>query len=467
MREAMPKQPTPLQERGDCRIMPDTDPASGNKPCCILDGGSARNSRGAPDAAAARAAKRPHAGAPRPRVTDEITRLEMELSQRQREVDALWERRHVLRARTAAVDIITNQYMAILRLGATLQQQQQQQQGDADGPPPLAPEPLIEWQTHYRQLATELAASGLPLAEPTPDADLEELGWSPAAAAATARTMGVDLTLEGLRRKIREFTERTGHLSLKARPGSTYPNADAVRRRVESERASLLEFCALLVVCGGGAACSELLLTAMDAPPGAPREPPPSSPEWMQWLARQLALDPGQDDLVFATLQSLSARQAPVQDLQERLLHECSEAAPPISIRAIADGYACCCGAAAGCAACCGGGGGDEGPERVLEELVAQLSAGLNTYQLIAVVYMLSVYGTIFRSDQFAGYLLCAWPYMPSLSGLRGALGNLRAARRGAGGSGGGAAGSGSGGGAAGSGGGAETEAAGPTPMQT
>ncbi|KAI8467495.1 MAG: hypothetical protein J3K34DRAFT_33848 [Monoraphidium minutum] len=203
-----------------------------------------------------------------------------------------------MRTHSDSADIITNQYMAILRLGATLQQQQQQQQqqqGDADGPPPLAPEPSIEWQTHYRQLATELAARGLPLAEPTPDADLEELGWSPAAAAATVAAAesagGMDLTLEGLRRKIREFTERTGHLAIKARPGSTYPGADAVRRSIAEEVASLLEYCVILIICGNWSACSEVMLTAMDAPPGAPREPPPSSPEWMQWLARQLALD--------------------------------------------------------------------------------------------------------------------------------------------------------------------------------
>lgn len=63
---------------------------------------------------------------------------------------------------------------------------------------------------------------------------------------------------------------------------------------------------------------------------------------------------------------------------------------------------------------------------------------------------MLSVYGTILRPDQFAGLMLNAWPFAPTLSGLRSSLQLLRA-RRGvqAAGS-GGAGGSGSGGGSVG-----------------
>lgn len=97
--------------------------------------------------------------------------------------------------------------------------------------------------------------------------------------------------------------------------------------------------------------------------------------------------------MVFATLASLAERQAPI--LQQRAA-------------LIAQAGAC-----------------SHLPEE-LEELLPHINACLNTYQIIVCVHMLAVYGSILRADQFAAFFLSAWPFMPSLSGLRQALKTIR-----------------------------------------
>ena len=42
--------------------------------------------------------------------------------------------------------------------------------------------------------------------------------------------------------------------------------------------------------------------------------------------------------------------------------------------------------------------------------------------QLIAGIYALTIYASIFRADQFAAYIIAAWPFCPTLTGLRGAM---------------------------------------------
>lgn len=120
-------------------------------------------------------------------------------------------------------------------------------------------------------------------------------------------------------------------------------------------------------------------LTPQTPSPSAPASPPRA-----------------QEELVYATLESQLQRVAPIQQHRAALIARANECR-------------------------------DE-PE-VLEELLAQINACLRTYQIIAFVHGMSVYGSILRADQMAVYLLSAWPYMPSLSGLFKALQVIRERR--------------------------------------
>lgn len=103
-----------------------------------------------------------------------------------------------------------------------------------------------------------------------------------------------------------------------------------------------------------------------------------------------------QEELVYATFESQQQRLAPIQQHCAALTASANEC--------------------------------HDEPE-VLEELLAQINACLRTYQIIAFVHGMCVYGSILRADQFAAYLLSAWPYMPSLSGLFKALQVIRERR--------------------------------------
>lgn len=355
------------------------------------------------------------------RATEEIERLERTIDKWQQQIGTLVEQHHVLHAKACAAHIAVEQCLALLHLGAVLQQGALRASGcshhcglspdsaasitingaNLQHPSPPASLPawqasLPDWQAHLEQMVEELELSCSGAAAQVPPCS-SRLGWDPAAAAELA--LGANLTTSGLRRAIRDFTRLAGPLYMKARPGSGYSDTEQARRRLEAERARLLQFAALLFTCGDPSPASQVLLTSMDEDGPAPPRPPPSSPSWFQWLVEQLQLEPEQEALLIAALHSLKERQAPVQEQRARLVQECSEDA------------------------------------KVLDEVVAQISAGLHTYQVISGVYMLAVYGTILRADQFARYLLAAWPYMPSLSGLREALEDMRARRQGASGS--------------------------------
>jgi hypothetical protein len=62
-------------------------------------------------------------------------------------------------------------------------------------------------------------------------------------------------------------------------------------------------------------------------------------------------------------------------------------------------------------------------------EAVARLRAMLRVYQVIAGVYALAVYGSVLSPPQLASLLLSAWPWLPSLTGLRIALAAREEAR--------------------------------------
>jgi len=65
----------------------------------------------------------------------------------------------------------------------------------------------------------------------------------------------------------------------------------------------------------------------------------------------------------------------------------------------------------------------------ILDDVLTQITAGLDTYQFCSGVYMLAVYASCLRADQLAVYLCSAWPFMPSLSGLHAALALIRERR--------------------------------------
>jgi hypothetical protein len=177
------------------------------------------------------------------------------------------------------------------------------------------------------------------------------------------------------------------HPCSKARPGSRCPDAAAARDALATARARLLEFSALVVTGPDPSPASEVLLTSMDESE-APRRPAPASPDWMLWLVDQLELDeaqvgwgrawepvrracgsmlpapaadadtntnmnpctrPPQEELLMAILSSKEARMAPGLSKRDDLLRECSQALDAPAL---------------------------------LDELVAQLSAGLTTYQV-------------------------------------------------------------------------------------
>lgn len=130
------------------------------------------------------------------------------------------------------------------------------------------------------------------------------------------------------------------------------------------------------------------------------RNTPTCSPILMQSRLEHpdlLSSDLTQEDLVYATLTSQLERLGPIQQQRAAL---------------VAQADAC-----------------SELPE-VLEELLTAISACLNTYQIVVCVHMLAVYGSILRADQFAAYFLSAWPFMPSLSGLRQALQTIKEQRQ-------------------------------------
>jgi len=76
----------------------------------------------------------------------------------------------------------------------------------------------------------------------------------------------------------------------KAHPGSQCPDAEGARLQLASERARVLEVCALIAISGDSSAFSGVLLRSMDDDE-SPRRPAPRSPEWMLWLTEQLRLD--------------------------------------------------------------------------------------------------------------------------------------------------------------------------------
>lgn len=74
-----------------------------------------------------------------------------------------------------------------------------------------------------------------------------------------------------------------------------------------------------------------------------------------------------------------------------------------------------------------------QGDPEDLEEILAQINACLHTCQIIDFVHAATIYGSLMRADQFSCYLLSAWPYMPTMSGLHKALVTIREKRGAAG----------------------------------
>lgn len=138
---------------------------------------------------------------PRSTLTDEILRLQQQVCDCQREVDALWEQRHILRARNLASQLCVDQCLALFRLGEHLQQ-------NSGGAAPQAGEPehpVHKWTTHLQQTQQQLEVA---VEGTSPAQGNRELGWSPDAAAAIAPT--ADLSTRGLRRALKEFNQTCG-----------------------------------------------------------------------------------------------------------------------------------------------------------------------------------------------------------------------------------------------------------------
>jgi hypothetical protein len=327
-------------------------PATGGSPDCDgspgadggADGGAAAGAAagtGAGAGAGARARKRGRKPKPAPRIkaTTEISRLQVLVAQHEQTVEGLLQSHRALAAKARAAQVAVAQCLALLRLGAMLQTAAHQRRAAAAGAPqpaasagsggscsasasggaaaasptadgarqppqPLQPPPPADpaWGSLFEQMRQQLEASGAArhvagaawLGAPAScdpaaiAAERAELGWSPSAAAALAP--GADVTTRGLRRALRDFCQRAGHLYLKARAGSRCPDAAAARGALSEARARAIELVALIIISPDPSPLSEIILTSMDESE-APRRPAPASPDWMIWVTDQLELD--------------------------------------------------------------------------------------------------------------------------------------------------------------------------------
>jgi hypothetical protein len=218
---------------------------------------------------------RAKASAPRQKATAEISRLQSVLQDHARQLAALELSHRTLAAKARAAQIAVAHCLALLRLGALMQQraggvgepqpvaatstrggsggaaavattsssaasadarqpgaqappQPQQQQQQQQQCPPVPPRPLHApvWAPHLEQMRQQLEANGAArhvpgvasLATPASSdpaviqAERDEIGWSPSAAAAAAQH--ADISTQGLRRMLRDFCQRAGHLYL-------------------------------------------------------------------------------------------------------------------------------------------------------------------------------------------------------------------------------------------------------------
>jgi hypothetical protein len=222
----------------------------------------------------ARGARRGRKGkaVPRLKATAEISRLQRAIARHKEQLAALECRHGALASEARAAQIAVAQCLALLRLGALLQERGGGGGGGGSGgrceaAPPLeagsatsgCPAPVFAreaWALHLEQMCQELERVGVPLLPPLgsraaagdaaaadsrasraegsalqpasgiPDAisdtgaeadaaieaERKALGWSPLAAVRAAPR--ADLSASGLRRVIKQFTQRTCHLCM-------------------------------------------------------------------------------------------------------------------------------------------------------------------------------------------------------------------------------------------------------------
>lgn len=180
-----------------------------------------------------------------------IPELEARLCKLRASVDALWAQRRALQLRSSAAQAAVEQCMALLRLGALLQERRPPPPPPSDAQRPrggLQPVCVAsaapDWRDHMARMAAELgegvgaraAAAGAArararpgeraasppdaAADPAPAAggrtegSDSRLGWSPECAAAWFGGAGAELSTDGLRRAIRRFVHKAAPLCM-------------------------------------------------------------------------------------------------------------------------------------------------------------------------------------------------------------------------------------------------------------
>ncbi|GBF89911.1 hypothetical protein Rsub_02615 [Raphidocelis subcapitata] len=211
------------------------------------------------------------------------------------------------------------------------------------------------------------------------------LGWSPAAVA--ARAAETDVSLEGLRKQLREFVLTCAPLLIRRQRGA--PDAAAAAARIEAEHSSLLELCALIALGGAGAGgpspFSRILLTPLEgAPPANGAGPVVDDAHW-DWAVSQLKLSGGQLSRLMTFLDVIRERVARIDAERASLLAACAAAA-------------------------------DDAAEG--ERLVARLVVVQRGYEVVSGAAVLALYGSLLTADQVAGFFVACYPYVPSVSGL-------------------------------------------------
>lgn len=242
---------------------------------------------------------------------------------------------------------------------------------------------MLELQAQALLLRSQLQEP-LPCEPEQPQDELLELNWSPALALELLRsTPALDMSSEGLRVMVREFTESAGCLIRRIQQGA--PDAATALQRLQSARSRILEFIALIAVGewrGRDRQGVTPLVDIVMRPLCGDDLPMPDERHW-EWAVTQLQLEPEQEELVVALLQVWRTRVAGIAAQSDALLQECEDRASE-----------------------------DVGAQ---EERLKLLTSAQKLFELHAACFILALYGSLLTAQQVAVLMVSSWPFVPSM----------------------------------------------------